>query len=336
MSVSAGTLWGEIPELTPPQIALNPTEIEALRRVPRPLLLEGPKLYSPSSHTHPPATSSPAVGPLPPLPLSDVERFNRSEAMTTLDEAVIPPDRPHSFPPPQLSRRSAHALLRQAVAALCQFAGFEAADRRALDVLVDVTGQFLTTLAAKLQKEHEDRALYGSEHRGFTHAIERVFQDCLGQSVSTLRAYISSVGHEIQRRKHLRSHPPSDPGSVVSSPMDDTLVSGLPTPSFTVGSGDVPEIHFPSSEEGGDLAMDHATSQMETGLQMLQSLEQNASLGSHGTQRSVEAEDALQQPMSQDSNAALLLATVSPATPAEAQLHSALNPRKRKKPDWHP
>ncbi|XP_059091411.1 uncharacterized protein LOC131886950 [Tigriopus californicus] len=322
-SVSAvQQLWGDIPDAAPSPVGLSPAEIEALRRLPRPLWLEGPKIYSPA----PPAA---CVTPTPSLPLSDIEQFNRSGELL---------ETPPSWPivlPPQLSRRSAHTLLRQGVGALCQFAGFEAAERRALDILVDATVHCLANLAAKLQKESEDRALYGPAHRGFTHAIERVFQDCLGQSVLALRPYITSIGPEIQRRIHLKTHPLSDPSSIVSSPLDETQVSGLATPSFTIGAGDVPEIHFPSSEEG-DLAMDHATSQMETGLQMLQSLEQNASLGSHGAQRSVEAEDALQQPMSQDSNAALLLATVSPATPADAQIHSALNPRKRKKPEWHP
>ena len=38
------------------------------------------------------------------------------------------------------------------------------------------------------------------------------------------------------------------------------------------GGDNIPEIHFPSSEE----SLDHSTPQMETGMQMLQSLEQGS------------------------------------------------------------
>lgn len=70
----------------------------------------------------------------------------------------------------------------------------------------------------------------------------------------------------------------STPSPSGPSPRLSTTSDGVP--SFYVGSqeGDVPEIHFPSSEEG-EINLDHATSQLETGLQMLQSLEQG-SLGS--------------------------------------------------------
>ena len=67
-------------------------------------------------------------------------------------------------------------------------------------------------------------------------------------------------------------------------------------------SNDVPEIHFPASEEGGDSvvsAMMLDQPQLETGLQMLQSLEQIS-------------QQQQQQQEEQDANAALLLRTVSP------------------------
>lgn len=104
----------------------------------------------------------------------------------------------------------------------------------------------------------------------------------------------------------------------------------------------IPEIHFPSSEEGDGgssgpptLSLDHNAPQIETGLQMLQSLEQYGSFegpgGSvmvtppppHSAQSGLGSEDC-EQPMSHDSNAALLLATVSPGS-------SHGNSRKRRK-----
>lgn len=92
----------------------------------------------------------------------------------------------------------------------------------------------------------------------------------------------------------------------------------------------IPEIHFPSSEEGENgssgpptLSLDHNAPQIETGLQMLQSLEQYGSLDGGGggmvtppppSAHSIGMAEECDQPMSHDSNAALLLATVSPGS----------------------
>ena len=91
--------------------------------------------------------------------------------------------------------------------------------------------------------------------------------------------------------------------ALVNVSMDGANFQGA-TAVYVVGSNDsndVPEIHFPASEEGGDSvvsAMMLDQPQLETGLQMLQSLEQIS--------------QQQQQQEEQDANAALLLRTVSP------------------------
>ena len=112
-----------------------------------------------------------------------------------------------------------------------------------------------------------------------------------------------------------------------------------------VDPDNIPEIHFPNSEEieNGNsgpptLSLDHNAPQIETGLQMLQSLEQYGSLDASGSvmatppppsAQSIQGEEC-EQPMSHDSNAALLLATVSPGS-SSATGQSSGNCRKRRK-----
>ena len=122
-----------------------------------------------------------------------------------------------------------------------------------------------------------------------------------------------------------------------------------------VDPDNIPEIHFPNSEEieNGNLSgpptlsLDHNAPQIETGLQMLQSLEQYGSLDASGSvmatppppsAQSIQGEEC-EQPMSHDSNAALLLATVSPgsssATGGGGQSSSGNCRKRRKTSDSH-
>ena len=108
---------------------------------------------------------------------------------------------------------------------------------------------------------------------------------------------------------------------------------------------DVPEIHFPSSEEGDNgssgpptLTLDHNAPQIETGLQMLQSLEQYGSLVEPGASMVTpppasahSGTEECEQPMSHDSNAALLLATVSPGSSSGSNANLGSGSRKRRK-----
>ena len=117
-----------------------------------------------------------------------------------------------------------------------------------------------------------------------------------------------------------------------------------------VDPDNIPEIHFPNSEEienginstGGPptLSLDHNAPQIETGLQMLQSLEQYGSLDASGSVMATPPPPSAQsnqgeeceQPMSHDSNAALLLATVSPGSSSvQTGTGNSGNCRKRRK-----
>ena len=144
------------------------------------------------------------------------------------------------------------------------------------DVACDFTRQFCQTLRLS-----RDNQLMGNSS-GFADVMERTYRDMNLGSVLDLRQFYSDfvVGRYKAIRKECKDIVEEcqnlEDGAKLS-----VGASGAFTP--TLGSVDngsvdnIPEIHFPSSEEGDTIvtfSLDHHTPQMETGMQMLQSLEQ--------------------------------------------------------------
>ena len=128
-----------------------------------------------------------------------------------------------------------------------------------------------------------DNQLLGNS-TGFADIMERTYRDMNLGSILDLRDFYSNfvVGRYKAIRKECKSliekcHNLED-GSTLNVGIGS---SGAFTPNVSsvdnASVDNIPEIHFPSSEEGDTIitfSLDHHTPQMETGLQMLQSLEQ--------------------------------------------------------------
>jgi hypothetical protein len=252
---------------------------------------------------------------------------------------------------PGISANSAQKGLRKSVAALSAFQGYDQATDQALDVLTDATSQYLTKFC-NLLRTARDREMVSESKNGFTDQICRVYEEMGCGSVLDIRSYYKnsitgrhkSIGETAQMLsfecQHLHEIPPNSASSFSiagSSSGGGIEQNGI----LSLMDGDpdnIPEIHFPSSDEGENgpptlSLVDHNAPQIETGLQMLQSLEQSGygNLDSHpgagihhggmvtpppasANSGIMGEEDSMQQPMSHDSNAALLLATVSPGS----------------------
>ncbi len=259
-------------------------------------------------------------------------------------------------PIPAVNSRTARRALKKSVAALCAFHGFDLATDSSLDVLTvmsqirivhktsrpklrilfilqDAAGQYLEKFCRLLRAARDNELIQGN-NCGFPDPVCRVYDEIGIGSILNVRTYYQNV--IVNRHKAIAE-------TVESLAHECQNLDEVPT--FSVGENgsledNIPEIHFPSSEEGDNgssgpptLSLDHNAPQIETGLQMLQSLEQGAygNLDSHPNAGGVSTpppasahsgmgdEDNMQQPMSHDSNAALLLATVSPGSSASTR-----------------
>lgn len=230
--------------------------------------------------------------------------------------------------PPLLNSQSAYKSLRKSVATLAAFHGYDMSTDEALDVLTDATHQFLSKFCGLL-RSGRDKELFNGSKCGFPDVVCRVYKEMGHGSILDIRNYYKnciiakhkSIGETAEALAFECHHLDENHGSMVDQ-------NGMV---MEVDQDDIPEIHFPSSEEGDagssgppTLSLDHNAPQIETGLQMLQSLEQYGSLDPGGmgamvtppppaSAQSVLGEEC-DQPMSHDSNAALLLATVSPGS----------------------
>ena len=299
---------------------------------------------------------------IPPLPpLSPLNSFLVSKTPFMSFNENFLPKKSLTHLPPLVNSHTAQKSLKKSVAVLSAFHGYDQSTDQALDVLTDATSQFLSKFC-NLLRHARDRELNNSSKSGFPDIICRVYQEMGLGSILDMRSYYKNtimakhkaIGEaaealafechhldEIQVNSHTVNSVWNPSGATVSMHVENGLNFSV---SMDPGDPDncIPEIHFPSSEEGDQgssgpptLSLDHNAPQIETGLQMLQSLEQYGSFegpgGSvmvtppppHSAQSMVGSEDC-EQPMSHDSNAALLLATVSPGS-------SQGNSRKRRK-----
>ncbi len=324
-----GKMWGEIPSTSKP-VMLSVSEAEAFTRMPRPLALKGPKIYQPQGRNglqikkerkkpsilgrcaklqevlrNPEATgrADPAtIELLTPVHLTgggpfDVRFFHEDEErrMNKVDDDDD-----------EMSATEANRRLRGAAAEVMAAVGFAFSSEQALQTVTDVVEDVLRRLCVKIKDVHE---LEGDKNHGFADCLERALAETnlCGGGVAAIRRY--SIDEMVGLHNRLAEAART---AILTNEADQTSQGGG-EPIYLLNSEDnIPEIHFPSGSPG---LMDHATPQLETGLQMLQSLEQG-SLGSSSSVPSTSTpaveEAAAAEPMSQESNSALLLVTVSP------------------------
>ena len=206
-----------------------------------------------------------------------------------------------NMPPPLpalVHSHQAHKSLKKAVAALSAFHGYESSSDQALDVLTDATSQFLTKFCTLL-RHARDRELLTSSNNGFPDIICRVYREMqtnqaagssssnspTNNSILDIRTYYKNaiiakhkaIGetaealafecHHLDEvgmqhnfvHHHTMHHHVQENGSTM-----------LPF-SMLEDSDNIPEIHFPSSEEGDNgssgpptLSLDHNAPQIET------------------------------------------------------------------------
>jgi len=322
--------WGELPQPYENKLNLSPSEREALCNIPRALNLEGPKIHQPTEQAtsikcEPPESDQivtntiqlliykqqlerlldtanqykqalnngeleqmPHLPPLPSMP--PVSTFQRSQDSqspfgynfheeTDFTRGVCP------NPAPSIGARRARQGLYRAVATLTAHAGYHVANSIALDTLTDAVQMYIATWCNKMRLSLDNELECAPDAgTGFPDVMERVCSEIGVGSVLSLQDYyedqvvryhscVVTTCRELAAR--YRSELPE---------WNNTSV-----PQFG-DHDDIPEMHFPSSEEGdGDGLLDHATPQLDAGMQMLQSLEASVELGV-GTPMSIESE----------------------------------------------
>lgn len=348
-------LWGELEDTT--KVNLSPNDKEILSRIPRPLKLQGPKIHQPQITDLVPVKNEPnhsensdsyvTHGVQLLAYINDLHKIKENRKDLSQIPPLPPLSPPNRFPMaktpfmstpstsqncgkllnlPCLSQKQARVKLKKSVAVLSAFHGYEQSTDAALDVLTDATHQYLSKFC-NLLRAARDNELNSSSKCGFPDSICRVYAELgLGSILDIGNYYKTAI---IAKHKAI--------GEMAETlafechhHLDNSENEYVQNGSLQLMMGDdpdnIPEIHFPSSEEGDNLSgpptlsLDHNAPQIETGLQMLQSLEQYGSLDPSmvtppppSSAQSMAMEEC-EQPMSHDSNAALLLATVSPGS----------------------
>jgi hypothetical protein len=157
---------------------------------------------------------------------------------------------------------------------------FQQSTDEALNILTDVACDFTRQFCQVLRLSRDNQLLRNSS--GFADVMDRTYRDMNLGSILDIRDFYTNfvIGRYKAIRKECKSLIDECQNLEDAS---GTKFTNAFTPNVGSASGDggsvdnIPEIHFPSSEEGDTIAtfsLDHSTPQMETGLQMLQNLEQ--------------------------------------------------------------
>jgi len=347
-------LWGEISSGRENWVGVSQQERDLLGNISRPLPVEGPKFHQPLKGLAESIGSSQQGDPLVintiqllshkralDRLLETVETYKQAIASGSLDKmpslAPLPPrpniltlgrsqpldyysrDSSPRLPQPvrELSETSARAGLRRAVVRLCAHQGAVTAHSTALNLLIDSAEHFLVNFCKRLRESLDHSlCLAPHTHTGWADVLEKVLVETgdPGGVLALGEYYEESVierhhrlAAQVREREALYSAElPGEPGGTWPN-MDE-----------------IPEMHFPSSEEGcgtGGDVNDHATPTLDVGMQMLQSLEASGDLD---TPLSVAESEALSG----------YSATSSPqvVTPGRAVTpHSPAEPRTKKR-----
>jgi len=308
-------LWGELPTPSENLLNLTPGEREVLCKISRPLPVEGPKFHAPTTqptrikteqHTDPLVINTiqllqykrtleklldtvstyklaiasgnldkmPPLAPAPTMP--EILEFHPSHPsdyythqVDRLDQRVV-----------EVGETRARQLLRQAVIQLSAHTGYHTSNSCALDILTDATSAYLDTFTKRLRAcLDQELERFPLETSGWSDVLERVAVE-MGVGSNTrgsIRHSILALGDYYEDsvvKRHSRL-------AKAVKDLTEKYAAELPGDAGSWGQDDIPEMHFPSSDEGAGgeaYSLDHATPTLDVGMQMLQSLEASGDL----------------------------------------------------------
>nr|CAD7263783.1 unnamed protein product [Timema shepardi] len=174
--------------------------------------------------------------------------------------------------PFKLSSINTRHILRKSVAAVLAHIGYELASQTVLDTLTDVADSLLNKFAVALHNAFERERLRGPT--GFPDIVERVFHEMGLGSILNL--------HDFYQTRIIHYHNILKEGCISKTQsyigqlkVYKSLRAGEKLTTMAEAEeqdGNVPEIHFPAQAD--DSVVDQLQPSLETGFQMLHSLEQ--------------------------------------------------------------
>ena len=170
----------------------------------------------------------------------------------------------------------ARQLLEDSVIKLSAHAGYQTANSSAVMVLTDATSQYLKTFCSMLRRELDTRLEAAPTDSHGWDALEKV---CVEMKVGTegMESHRFTV---LALADYYRDSVISRQERLLKEVKQLTRQYEAGTSSW--GQDDIPQMHFPSSEEGVGVEQynyDHATpTGLDVGMQMLQSLEAGGEL----------------------------------------------------------
>lgn len=308
-------LWGEVLPQRNNWLGLTLQDREALTNVSRPLPVEGPKFHQPTQgitniktephlgdplvrntiqllghkrtldriletvDTYKQAIASGELDKMPPLapvpPMPEIIKFHRSIP----EDYYQHPLKRLPIPMKEVGESKARAGLRYAVIQLTAHSGYSTSQGSALELLTDSVENYLVNFCNRLRSALDNSlCLAPTEDTGWTDVLERVAVEMGVESNLVSNRYrhsILSVGDYYEEkivRRHTRL-------ASQCKEKEARYQAELPGEQGCWPSQDeIPEMHFPSSDEGAGLEGDHATPTLDVGMQMLQSLEASGDL----------------------------------------------------------
>ena len=180
----------------------------------------------------------------------------------------------------EIGEARARSGLRRAVVQLAAHAGFVTAQGSAVELLTDSTEAYMVNFCRKLRSTLDHQLeLAPNEKIGWTDALEKVAVE-VGISSSFVgekyKLGILSVGDYYEEKVV------GGQARAVAQCKEREARYAAELPGEAAGNwenqDEIPEMHFPSSDEGAGLEGDHATPTLDVGMQMLQSLEASGDL----------------------------------------------------------
>jgi len=307
-------LWGEPLPPTENVLGLSAAERESLCKLPRPLAVEGPKFHSPLAAADRLKVEAPRPDPLVINTvellqhrrtldrLLDTARTARQqlqagqlESMPALAQPPALPQVMDSWPGeeedkeeacevwrqrvPEVGRVRAEQLLTESCAVLAAHAGFTTASETSLRLLTDCASGLLAGLAGRLRalldRELEAAVVGRADTTGWADPLEQCCAELGLGSVLALGDYYRETVVKRQARlaRQCRERQEEYRAELPGQQQGRLWPHGP-------NQDDIPEMHFPSSEEGAGGEMEHATPTLDVGMQMLQSLEASGELDS--------------------------------------------------------
>jgi len=166
----------------------------------------------------------------------------------------------------EISRKECLSILRKSVIKISAHSGYTSAMNSALNLLTENAESFILNIASKLRSELDGSLKSNEDGNGWTDILEKVLVESGSGGILQLQEYYDNyvVKYNTRLLAHCRD-------------LDEMYKKEM---NLCVDTDNIPEMHFPSSEEGaGESLPNLATPTLDVGMQMLQSLEASVDLG---------------------------------------------------------